>query len=476
MDATDLIALLPMIIIGATSVIVMLVITFQRGRGGAFLLALAGQALSLATIPMASGYAPRQVTVLLTVDSYSLILSGLFVVAGLAVLILSYSYLQRRSGELEEFSLMLLLATLGALVLVSSAHFASFLMGLEILSVSLYVLIAYTSAERRSLEAGLKYLILAGASSAILLFGMALLYAELGTMEFARIANSPNLAGPLTLPGFALVLSGIGFKLALVPFHMWTPDIYEGAPAPVTAFIATVSKGAVFALLLRYFTGADGYGHRQLLTALGMVSVASMVIGNLLALMQTNVKRLLAYSSIAHLGYLMVALLSGRDLAARVSTFYLVTYFISIMGAFGVVALLSDGERDTDELSEYRGLFWRRPWTAAVFTASLFSLAGIPLTAGFVGKFYLLTAGVGSALWAPVLVLVATSAIGLFYYLRVIVALYSSAPTTNDRGVQLFGHGLSWSGSLVLAGLLILLLWLGVYPGPFLRLIQQAVL
>ncbi len=476
MKGTDLIALLPTIVLAATSVIVMLLVTFRRGRNSALLLAFVGEALGLAAIPMASDYAPCQVTTLLIVDRYSLFLSVLILLASIAVLVLSHSYLERRSGWREEFSLMLLLATLGAIVLVESSHFASFLLGLEILSVSLYVLIAYTSTERRALEAGLKYLVLAGASSAILLFGMALLYAESGTMEFARIAGSPNLTGTLMLPGFALVLSGIGFKLALVPFHMWTPDIYEGAPAPVTAFIATVSKGAVFAVLLRYFIGANGYGHRQLLVALGTVAVASMVVGNLLALMQTNVKRLLAYSSIAHLGYLMVALLAGRDRAVQASTFYLVTYFISIMSAFGVVALLSTGERDADDLSEYRGLFWRRPWVSAVLTASLFSLAGIPLTAGFVGKFYLLAAGVGSELWVLVLVLVVTSTIGLFYYLRVIVALYSAASSSGEGISRVFGPALSLSSGLVLAGLLVLLVWLGVYPAPVMRLIQQTAL
>ncbi len=473
MDSVDLVALLPIIVIGATSVIVMLVTAFHRSHRLTTLLTLAGMAAALASLVPASAYAPHLITKLLAVDQYSLFLSGLFLISGIAVLVLSHTYLGKKSGEHEEFNLMLLLATLGSLVLVSSIHFVSLFLGLEILSVSLYVMIAYPRAEKRSLEAGLKYLILAGASSAILLFGMALVYAELGTMGIEQIAGSAGLAGPLLLPGFALILSGLGFKLALVPFHMWTPDIYQGAPAPVTAFVATISKGAVFGLLLRYFTVLNGYRYPSLFLLLVVVSIASMIGGNLLALMQTNVKRILAYSSIAHMGYLLVALLAGRGLAVPASMFYLVSYFISILSAFGIVSLLSTGEREAESLVDYRGLFWRRPWLAAAFAAALFSLAGIPLTAGFVAKFYLLSAGVGSAQWVLVLVLAATSAVGLFYYLRVIVALYSPLAAARDSRIQSIEPVISWAGGLVLAGLMLLLVWLGIYPAPVLRLIQQ---
>ncbi len=475
MDSADLMALLPIIVVGAAAVIVMLLIAFRRSHGPAALAALAGEAIALASVSIAAPYAPRQVTQLLITDGYSLLLSVLILATGIAALALSHAYVRRTSGHPEEFSLMLLLATLGGLVLVSSSHFASFFVGLEILSVSLYVLISYPMRQR-PLEAGLKYLILAGASSAILLFGMALVYAELGTMGFEQMAARAGRGSGLLLPGFALILSGLGFKLAVVPFHMWTPDIYEGAPAPVTGFVATVSKGAVFGLLLRYFTVVDGYSYRSLFLILAVVSVASMIAGNLLALMQSNVKRILAYSSIAHLGYLLVAFLAGRSMAVPASIFYLVSYFIGIMSAFGVVTLLSTGERDADELDDYRGLFWRRPWLAAALTTSLFSLAGIPLTAGFVGKFYLLAAGVGSALWLLVLVLVITSAIGLFYYLRIIVALYSPVAIPAGEGVHAVGPALSWAGGLVVAALMILMVWLGVYPSPVLRVLQQVLL
>ena len=239
-------------------------------------------------------------------------------------------------------------------------------------------------------------------------------------MEFARMTTMPSGAADrvVALVGVGLIVVGFGFKLALVPFHLWTPDVYQGAPAPVTAFVATVSKGAMFAVLLRYFTIIDVRAHHTVFLIFAILAIASMVVGNLLALLQSNVKRLLAYSSIAHLGYLVVAFLASGALAATAITFYLVAYFVTTIGAFGVVTVLSSADSEAEDLDEYRGLFARRPWLSVVFTAMLLSLAGIPLTAGFVGKFYLTVAAGGAALWSLLIVMMITSGIGLFYYLR----------------------------------------------------------
>jgi NADH-quinone oxidoreductase subunit N len=433
--------------------------------------------VALATLPFAAAVAPRQVTPLLSADRYAFFCLGLILAASLAVAGLSVDYLKRWGMNQGAYHVLLLLGTLGAGVLVMSNHFASFFLGLELLSVSLYALIAYTRRDLRPLEAGLKYLVLAGASSAFLLFGMALIYADAGSLGFAAIgaaARGGRLETVYALTGVGLIVTGIGFKLALVPFHMWTPDVYEGAPAPVTAFVASVSKGAVVALLLRYFTAANAYGYESLRIAIGLMAAASMLAGNLLALLQENVKRLLAYSSIAHLGYLLVAFLAAGSLGAKAVTVYLIAYFVTILGAFGVVAVLSPPDRDADRLEDYRGLFWRRPVLACTFTGMLLSLAGIPATAGFVGKFYVLTAGVGSALWALVLVLVAGSAIGLFYYLRIVVVMFA-APAESPARVTRAAAGLVPASGLVLFLLAVLLVWFGVYPAPFLRLIEAAV-
>jgi NADH-quinone oxidoreductase subunit N len=434
-----------------------------------------GLAVAFFTLPVAAGVAPRQVTPLLRIDAYALFYAGLILAASLAVTILSYGYLEKQEGQREEFYALLLFATLGAMTLAAASHFAAFFLGLELLSVSLYVLIAYVRTDGRPLEAGIKYLILSGTSSAFLLFGMALIYFQSGTMEFARTAA---LAGTAALPstvlvGLVLILTGVGFKLALVPFHMWAPDVYQGAPAPVTAFVATVSKGAMVALLLRYFVEIAAFRSEMLWWTMAGIAVLSMFAGNLLALLQDNIKRLLAYSSIAHLGYLLVAFLAAGPLSAEAVTFYLTAYFVTTLGAFGVVSVLSKPGSEAEALDDYRSLFWNRPWLAGVFTIMLLSLAGIPLTAGFIGKFYVIAAGVESSLWMLIVLLVGNSVIGLFYYLRVIVIMAADGrrgvrPADTTQAPQV-----SYADGLVLAALSGFLLWLGLYPAPLIRLVQK---
>ncbi len=475
MNGTDLTAVLPLLVLGAGSVVVLLAAAFFRGHALSAFLTLLTLTVASWALTGASQAAPRQVTALLVLDGYALFYFGLLLAAAFAVTVISFAYLEKREGPKEEYYVLLLLATLGSAVLVMSSHFASFFLGLEVLSVSLYGLIAYRRDAPRAVEAGLKYLVLAGGSSAFLLFGMALLYADTGTLEFrpmaAVLASPAGLSGVLAVPGLALLVVGIGFKLGLVPFHMWTPDVYQGAPAPVTGFLATVSKGAMFALFLRYFRGLGNFHASELFLAFSLVAIASMLAGNLLALLQRNVKRILAYSSIAHLGYLLVAFLAVGGYAAGAVSFYLTAYFVTTLIAFGVVSVVSgpDGE-EAEDLDAYRGLYWRRPWLAALFTAALFSLAGIPLTAGFLGKYYVLAVGVRSSLWGLALVLVGSSVIGLFYYLRVLVAMLSSPPD----GEPAPRSAVPLTAGVVLGILGVLIVWFGVYPEPLIRLIQQA--
>jgi len=474
MNMGDLTALSPFIMISITAIVVMLAISLRRSHLLTVVLTLSGLALTLASVTGAISTVPREVTLLIRIDLYALFFLGLIVLGTFSITALSYPYFEGRSGEREEFYLLLLLATLGAMALTAATHFASLFLGIELLSVSLYALTAYHRHSLRSTEAGVKYLILAAASSGVLLFGMALVYAEAGSMTFTMIASRIGASGTYGLPltaGLAMVLAGLGFKLAVVPFHLWTPDVYEGAPAPVTAFVATVSKGAVFAVLLRIFANIDIHGQPALLLIMSIVAIASMFVGNLLALQQNNVKRILAYSSISHLGYLLVTLLASGPMALAAAAFYLVAYFITTIGAFGVVSVISGKERDADLMEDYQGLAWRRPWLAAVFSAMLFSLAGIPLTAGFVGKFYVVGAGAESSLWALVVVLVINSAIGLFYYLRIIAALFER---TGLQSTQVADPS-SKLGKAILASLMVLLIWLGVYPGPMIEIIKKVI-
>jgi NADH-quinone oxidoreductase subunit N len=469
MNTADLVALLPFLLVAATSVVVMLEIAARRSHGLSLGITLVGLAAAFGSLWLVAPLAPRKLMSLLIVDRYALFYIGLILAATFAIAIFCHGYLERHAETREELYVLLLVATLGSMVLVASSHFVSFFLGLEILSVALYALSAYLHTRRRPVEAGIKYLILAGSSSAFLLFGMALIYAQLGTMDLSRLEGLLTGAqnSRLVLAGLTLITTGIGFKLGVVPFHLWTPDVYEGAPAPVTAFIATISKGAIFALLLRYFYTVGAEHFRAVFVLFAIIAIASMLIGNLMALLQNNVKRILAYSSIAHMGYLLVAFEASGAMASEAIAFYLVAYFITTVGAFGVVTVLSDDERDADTLEDYAGLFWRRPVLASIFTLMMLSLAGIPVTAGFLAKFYVVTAGVSAGIWALILILVISSVIGLFYYLRIVATLFARRP---EEAPHAEPHAIA--GSYVLLALTILLIWFGVYPAPLLKVIR----
>jgi NADH-quinone oxidoreductase subunit N len=472
MTSADLIALSPLIVLTVAVVVLMVVIAIRRNHLAAAACTLIGLAAAFASLWVASSVAPHQVTALLVVDNYALFYSGFLILAAAAVTLLAFSYIENRNEHKEEFYILILLATLGTVVLAASRHFVALFLGIEILSVSLYALAAYLRTERFALEAGTKYLILAATSSAFLLFGMALLYSETGSMDLAALSRAlmEHTAGGqagVELAGVALLATGIGFKLAAVPFHLWTPDVYEGAPLPVTAFIASVSKGGVFALLLRWFHSVSTHAGSPAWWAFATMAVASMLAGNLLALQQNNVKRLLAYSSIGHMGYLLVAFLAAGPFALQAATYYLVAYATTIVAGFGVLTMLSTDGEECCELEHLKGLFWKRPVLAAAFAAILLSLAGIPLTAGFLGKFYVVSAAVGSALWVPIFVLVISSTIGIYYYLRVLVAMFGA---TGESGAERLPTSLGAAFSL--AALLILIFVLGVYPAPLWNLIQ----
>lgn len=472
MNGTDVIVLLPLLVLASTAVLVMLATAVHRNHSLTVGLTLAGLVAAFCCLWIAAPSAPRQVTSLLVIDDYSLLYFGLIIAADVAVTILAYDYLEKHNIHREELYILLLIASIGAAVLVASSHFASFFLGLEILSVSLYAMVSYLR-ERKSLEAGIKYLVLAAASAAFLLFGMALIYADVGTMEFGRMGQllAAEPANNVLLFGAVLIITGIGFKLGVVPYHLWIPDVYEGAPAPVGAFVGTVSKGAIFALLMRYYHNSGATTNRQIFLIFTIIAIASMVAGNVLALLQSNVKRILAYSSIAHMGYLLVAFLASGAMAVEAVTFYLVAYFITTLGAFGVVSVLSNSNSDADRIDDYQSLFWRRPVLASVFTLMLFSLAGIPLTVGFIGKFYLVAAGASSSRWALVVVLAMSSVIGLFYYLRLISVMYISGA----ESVTSMTSRVSLLAGSVLGTLAGLLVFFGVYPGPLLRVIHALV-
>lgn len=469
--------LLPLLITSLTAILVMLGIAVRRHHSATAAVTVIGLTLALLSVFVAAQSLPQTVTPLLRIDGYACFYMVLILVATLACATLAHAYLETYPGNKEELYLLLVLAAAGGLVLVSARHLASLFIGLELLSVPVYAMVGYSVRVNRSLEAAMKYLVLSAAASAFLLFGMALLYVEAGTLTFAELGPylvSGGLASPLVLAGLALMLVALGFKLSLVPFHLWTPDVYEGAPAPVGAFLATASKVAVFAVLLRFVLEVGALYAPMMRNVLAAIAFVSILGGNLLALTQTNVKRLLGYSSIAHFGYLLVALVAGGMFAVEAVAVYLATYVVTTLAAFGVVALMSSPFRahDADKLPDIRGLFWRRPYLTAVMTVAMLSLAGIPLTAGFIGKFYIVTAGVGAQLWWLVGAVVVGSAIGLYYYLRVMVVMFLREP-----GMARFDAPTGWehrAGGVVLLCLAALMLILGMFPQPLLDVLNAA--
>lgn len=467
-------ALAPILVLALGIVGLMLLIAITRNHAATAQLTTLGFLLATAATELSSG--SIGVTPLLVFDDYTRAVTVLVLLTGALTSLLAYGYLDKLREDREEWYLLLLLASLGAVTLAGARHVASFMLGLELLAVSLFGLIAYIRDSRRAIEAGIKYLVLSAAGSATLLFGFALVYAATGTMAFADLPDAVvRLSGEdlaLATVGAGMVWVGIGFKLSLVPFHLWTADVYEGAPAPVTAFLATVSKGAVAAVVLRYLAAQPLTV--TLIEALTVIAVATMLIGNLLALLAENLKRLLAYSSIAHFGYLLVPLIVGGETAREAVLVYLVGYFVMTLGCFGVITMLSASHADgeADHLHDYRGLFWRRPYLTSVMTPMLLALAGIPLTVGFLAKFYVLAAGVDTQAWLLVAAVVAGSAIGLYYYLRVIVAMFLPHPETEFDRIELSERTIT--GGVALAILFVALFWFGSLPAGLLEVLQPA--
>jgi NADH-quinone oxidoreductase subunit N len=478
MQGIEWLALLPLLYLAGCTIVILLLISIRIAEKiltWVVLLFFAGGFVSFKIVPEKAHGA---VTQLLVVDRFTLFFMGLLLAGTLIVFLLCIKYFRDQQLSQKEFYLILFLALMGASVMCASRHFVSFFLGLEVLSIPLYVMIGYPRNKKRALEAGIKYLILAGVASAFLLFGIALVYAARGTLGFAPGTGSQEAAGltALSFAGFSLITVGFGFKMALVPFHFWAPDVYQGAPAPVAGFIATVSKAGVLAVLLRMFYEGQLFDYPGLKLLFAALAVASMFAGNWLALLQRNIKRILAYSSISHFGYILVGFLAAGEAGAEAALFYISAYVIMTLGAFGVVTALSGKGGDAEEIDAYRGLFWRRPWLGAIFAVMLLSLAGIPITVGFIGKFYLVAAGIRSTLWLLVISLVVSSVIGLYYYLRVVVAMFSVGEK-KSQAEALPGAGkpnLSAGVVIVLAVLVLLVFWFGIYPTGFLPMVERA--
>lgn len=479
MTLSGLMPLAPVIIVGLTMVLVMLLVSIKRHHALIGTTTVVGLNVALITIIVQltqPDAGPAMVSGLFMVDAYALFYQILILVAALACCTLSHAYIEGYKNNREELYMLLLIAVAGAMLMVCSQNLTSFFFSLELLSVPTYGLLAYTHERSKALEAGIKYMVLSATASAAMLMGMAFLYAYTGSMDFKQIGMAivQSLHHPLAVLGVAMITFAVAFKLSLAPFHAWTPDVYQGAPSPIATFLATVSKVAMLALAIRFLLVSGSLAMEGIQTLITAIAVLSIVVGNLLAVRQVNLKRLLGYSSIAHFGYLLIAIVSMGTSSLATVGIYLVTYVLTTLGAFGAVALMSSPYHgdEAESLADYRGLFWRRPILTAVLTVMMLSLAGIPLTAGFIGKFFVVLAAVQAMNWFLACMIVVGSGIGLYYYLRVMVVLYMTPPDTPRIDAE--GHWGTRAGGVMVLLVTLLVLFLGVYPTPLIEVASWA--
>lgn len=480
MSAAQFHALLPLLLVSATLVALLTAISIRRHHSATALTAMAGLNLALGSVLYGMYVldpAGVEFTSLITVDSAALLAMAFVLVAALGVLTLCHAYFEGFASNREEIYLLIGLGTLGGVLLSCASHVASLLIGIELMGLPMVAGVAYATRDKRALEGGMKYLILSAAASATMLFGFALIYALKGSLDLASLStlfSSANAADPALLMAVALVLVGFAFKLSVVPFHQWTPDVYESAPAPVAAFLATVSKIGVFVVLLRLFQGNPAGASPVITDALTVLAIASMLIGSVLALRQASLKRLMAYSSIAHFGYILVVLVVPGPGSLQAAGIYLAVYTVSSLAVFGVMALMSSpmGARDVEYVHEYRGLFWRRPYLASILIGMMFSLAGVPVTAGFIGKFAVVAVAVEQHAWWLVGSIVLGSAISVYYYLRVIITLFHPAAQRSGGVSETMGWAQSYGGGMLVVATMLALV-MGVLPNSLYLLANQ---
>jgi NADH-quinone oxidoreductase subunit N len=410
-------------------------------------------------------------------DNYALVLNWIFLISAAITVMISLDYLPRQGIERGEYYSLLLMATGGMMLLAQGTDLIVLFLGLELLSITLYVLVGFAYPRLSSEEAAMKYLLIGAFAAGFLVFGIALIYGATGTSNLFDISTAltQGLAAEdlaLLLAGCALVIVGFGYKISMVPFHMWTPDVYEGSPTPVTAFMSVGTKSAGFAALTRFLLQGVGPEYAIWVPAVAVLAALTMIVGNISAVTQTNVKRMLAYSSIGHAGYILMGVLAGGvpntgTRGVESFLFYLLAYSLTNLGAFAVlIALEKRGEAAWD-LGDFAGLFGRRPLLAIAMALCMFSLAGVPPTAGFWGKFYVFTAAWAAGLEWLAVIGVLTSAIAAFFYLRIVVQMFMSDPVREVA--QSYDRALAIGIGVAALGIILL----GIIPTPLIELVQQ---
>jgi len=410
---------------------------------------------------------------MLVLERYSLALTWIFLIAGALSIAVALDYLPRHAIEQGEYYPLIMFAVGGMILMAQSADLITLFLGIELLSIPLYILTGFAYPRVASEEAGIKYLVLGAFAAGFFVYGIALIFGATGTTSLAGIADylgrqpfAPQ-DETLFLVGASLVLIGFGFKIALVPFHMWTPDVYEGSPTPVAAFMSVGTKGAALAALLRVTLAMEA-ARDFWLPLLATLAAATMIIGNLGALGQSNLKRMLAYSSIGHAGYILLGIMVAAERGAEAFLFYMLAYTLTNLGAFGVLIALEQRGEAAWSIDDFAGLYQRRPLLAMAMALFMFSLAGVPPTAGFMGKFFVFTAAYAGGLGWLVLIGVITSAIAAYYYLRVVVKMFMQEPVRDVRPELTRGL----NTEILIAGVATLLL--GLLPTPIVLLVERS--
>jgi NADH-quinone oxidoreductase subunit N len=485
----DWLAVGPEIALIAAALVLVLIAAYNRGRRDLsteyLVIGLAGVVASgLVTLKLwfvISDGAPYQtLSGMVAVDGFAVFARTVVLAATALGLLVAQGYLRREEVEGPEYHALLLLSASGMLLMTSANDLIVVFLALEILSIALYVLAAFDRSRLESGEAGLKYFVLGALSSAVMLYGVAMVYGATGTTSLTGIAGflaaNTLFSSGLLLAGFALILVGLGFKVAAVPFHMWTPDVYQGAPTPVTAFMAAGAKTAGFAALLRVFISGFGNYSVDWKPLIFILAVASLLVGSVVALVQQDVKRMLAYSSINHAGYVLIGVQTGTVRGVASALFYLLTYTFMVVGSFAVVTVVGRKGDRHHNLDDYRGLGGRAPLLAGALTFLLLAQAGIPLTSGFVAKFNVFAASVEAKEYALTLVGVITTAIALFFYLRVVVLMYMSGDADPETPETADARPLAIDPAtgLALGFAIVATLVMGILPSGFINFAESA--
>jgi NADH-quinone oxidoreductase subunit N len=461
----DFYYILPEIIVAGGAIVLLVtdLLTRRRQPGLITWLAIAVLAASAVALLPFAGVTATASRGLLAIDGFAFFFKILFLLAAALTILMSGRYLQVERVPIGEYAFLVLCATLGMMFMASAIDLITLFIGLETMAVSFYILAGYLKPNRRSNEASVKYFLLGAFSLGILLYGMSLLYGLSGTTHLRTIATvlsaaeTPNL--PLIL-ALILVVAGMGFKIAAVPFHMWAPDVYEGAPTPITAFLSVGSKAASFAALLRIFIEGLPFMMADWQIMFYLLAVVTMTVGNLAAITQSNLKRMLAYSSIAHAGYVLIGVVAGTPRGVSAALIYLVVYAFMQLGAFAIVTMMRRHDVIGDELKDLGGLFGRYPLAAIGMLLFMLSLGGIPPTAGFMGKLWLFSAAIEAGfVWLAVIGVV-NSAISLFYYVRVVVFMWIKEEAAGSPIVT------TPAMAIVLAIAMIGTMLFGIYPLP----------